>query len=83
MKCPGCGENTIRVNCGDEYQGERPYGGVVTVVNWIERTCDCALTRQQENDIDDHAICDDDEPEFPDGAQVDPDPFIPAYGYDG
>lgn len=61
MKCPGCGDDTIRVKCSQEWQGEPPWTGLVTFVDWVERECECELTRQQEADIDDHAICDEDD----------------------
>lgn len=57
MKCPVCGENTITVDCHTEDQGEPPWTALITIVDSIERECDCQLSTEQEDKISDEVVC--------------------------
>lgn len=58
MKCPVCGEHTISVQCSGDQQGEPPWTAWITVVDDVERECECVLTDVQEQWLSDNLVCD-------------------------
>lgn len=54
LNCPHCDE-TIIFRFVDEYQGEAPMGGYVSLLDDMEQNCDCKLTDEEVEELTDEA----------------------------
>lgn len=41
--CPQCGDGEKTYSFWMEYQGERPHGGMVDMIELLDQTCECEL----------------------------------------
>lgn len=57
MKCPVCGEETIRMKCVNDEQGDGAWTASMVIFDDLEQECDCVLTEEQTNHIIETGTC--------------------------